>query len=359
MTDLKSKLEVLYKNPNVLKPNSRNSRTHSKKQLHQIIQSISKLGFNNPILLDSEDVIIAGHGSALAAIELGMESIPTICLSHMSPEQIRAYIIADNKLAELAGWDEEILKKELEFLISLDEEFGFDATITGFDIPEMDLILNAEAIEEAKTETEKEDDFFDPAINIPQLVKKGDLCKLGGHFVLCEDALDEKNYLRLMGNDLAEVAFVDYPYNVAVNGHICGNGKTKHEEFAMASGEMDCSEFTNFLKTAMTLQVKYSKNSSIHFGCMDWRHIAEMMDAANSVGFEFKNLCIWDKGTGGMGSLYRSQHELIFVFKTAQRRILTMSNLAFMAAIGPIYGNIQDCAPIILNQKHWQNFILP
>jgi len=315
MRKREAKLEVFYKNPNVLKANLRNSRTHSKKQVHQILQSINTLGFNNPVLIDSEDVIIAGHGRILAAIQLGLESVPTICLAHMTPEQIRAYIIADNRLAELAGWDEDILKKELEFLISLDAEFGFDATITGFDIPEMDLILNSDAIEDAKSETEKEDDFFDPAINVPQLVKKGDLCKLGDHFVLCSDALDEKNYLHLMGDELAEVAFVDYPYNVAVNGHICGNGKIKHAEFAMASGEMNCSEFTDFLKKSMTIQVKYSKDSSIHFGCMDWRHITEMTTAATAAGFELKNLCVWDKGTGGMGSLYRSQHELIFVFK--------------------------------------------
>lgn len=313
MKEFFHRLEITYKNPGELKPNKWNARTHSKKQVHQIAHSINLLGFNNPVLVDCDDVIIAGHRRVLAAIELGLKSVPTICLSHMTVEQVRAYIIADNRLAEQAGWDNEILKIELDYLMNLDLEF--DATITGFDIPDIDLIINHEAIEEAKSNSEIEDNFFDPAINIRKRVKKGDKWKLGENLVICSDALDGKIYTCLMGQELAEVAFVDYPYNVAVDGHICGKGKTKHEEFAMASGEMDKSEFTNFLTKAMMLQKQYSKNGSIHFGCMDWRHISEIIDASKVAGFELKNLCIWDKGTAGMGSLYRSQHELIFVFK--------------------------------------------
>lgn len=315
MKEFFQRLEITYKNLGELKANPKNAKTHSKKQVHQIAQSIKVLGFNNPVLIEADGTIIAGHGRVEAAKELGFESVPTICLAHMTPEQVRAYIIADNRLAEKSGWDNEILKIELDFLMNLDSELGFDATITGFEIPDIDLIVNPEAIEEAKAAKDLEEDFFNSVVDIPQQVKKGELWKLGEHLVYCGDALHEKSYKYLMENAVAEVAFVDYPYNVAVDGHICGKGKTKHEEFAMASGEMSKLEFTNFLKEAMDLQIKYSKNGSIHFGCMDWRHITEIMNAANASGFELKNLCIWDKGTGGMGSLYRSQHELIFVLK--------------------------------------------
>lgn len=314
MTGSEPRLEITYKNPNELRANPNNAKDHSEKQIQQIAKSISKLGFNNPILVDESGMVVAGHGRLEAAKKLGLQTVPTICLVHMTPEQVRAYIIADNKLAELAGWDNEILKIELYFLMNLDTDFGFDATITGFDIPEIDLIVNAEMIEDAKDDKEIEEDFLE-AVDIPQKVKPGDNWQLGENLLICGDALKEESYKYLMGEELAEVAFVDYPYNVAVNGHICGKGKTKHDEFAMASGEMKKGDFTDFLATSMTLQKKYSKEGSIHFCCMDWRHITEITESAYNACLELKNLCVWDKGTGGMGSLYRSQHELIFVFK--------------------------------------------
>ncbi len=313
MTEFFHKLKITYKNPGELKPNPKNARTHSKKQVHQIAQSIKKLGFNNPVLIEEDGTIIAGHGRVEAAKELGFESIPTICLEHMSPEQVRAYVIADNKLAEEAGWDKEILKIELGFLMNLDPELGFDATITGFEIPEIDLIINPEAIEEAKTDSEVEDDFLSITVEIPKRVKKGDKWKLGEHFVLCGDALDEISYQKLLASEKAQTIFADPPYNVKVQGNV--TKQKHHEEFAQASGEMDRAKFTDFLKRGMELQAKYSIDGSIHFQCMDWRHIGEMLEAGEQVYSELKNLCVWDKNTGGMGSLYRSQHELVFVFK--------------------------------------------
>lgn len=177
MKSRKNKLAISYQNPAELKLNPKNSRTHSKKQLHKIAQSIEKLGFNNPVLVNTENVIIAGHGRVLAARDLGLTEIPTICLSHMTQEQIRAYIIADNKLAEEAGWDNEILKIELDFLMNLESEIGFDATITGFDIPQLDLILNPEVLDVVKDASKKDSDteFLENAIDIPKRVQKGDL----------------------------------------------------------------------------------------------------------------------------------------------------------------------------------------
>ncbi len=319
MKSRKNKLAISYQNPAELKLNPKNSRTHSKKQLHKIVQSIEKLGFNNPVLVDTENVIIAGHGRVLAARDLGLTEIPTICLSHMTQEQIRAYIIADNKLAEEAGWDNEILKIELDFLMNLESEIGFDATITGFDIPQLDLILNPEVLDVVKDASKKDSDteFLENVIDIPKRVQKGDLWKLGEHLLYCGNSLEEISYKKLLQNELAQVVFTDPPYNVKIKGNV--TKQKQHEEFELASGEMKKGEFIDFLKTAMNLQVKYSIDGSIHYQCMDWRHVSEMLDAGSEVYSSLKNICVWDKGTGGMGSLYRSQHEFIFVFKNGTK----------------------------------------
>lgn len=311
----KDKLEIYYINPFELKLNPRNSRTHSKKQLHKIAQSIKKLGFNNPVLVDIDNVIIAGHGRVLAARELGLTEIPTICLSHMTREQVRAYIIADNKLAEDAGWDNEILKIELSFLMNLEPEFEIDATITGFDIPQLDLILNPEIIDSGDeiSKADLDTEFLKSIIDIPRRVNKGDLWMLGEHLLYCGNSLEESSYKKLLGNEQAQIIFTDPPYNVKIRGNV--TKQKQHEEFELASGEMKKDEFIDFLKTAMSLQTKYSMDGSIHYQCMDWWHVGEMLAAGSDIYSSLKNICVWDKGTGGMGSLYRSQHELIFVFK--------------------------------------------
>ncbi len=311
MKEFFHRLEITYKNPSELKPNKRNARTHGKKQVHQIAQSINLLGFNNPVLVDSDDVIIAGHGRVLAAIELSLKSVPTICLSHMTAAQVRAYIIADNKLAEQAGWDNEILKIELDYLMNLD--LDFDATITGFDIPDIDLIINSEAIEDAKKEKDDPVDEVPEESEVEKRVSLGDLWQLGNHKLFCGDAIKNESFKTLMGNELAGVVFCDDPYNVKIKGNV--TTKNIHDEFQMASGEMSKQTFTEFLRTAFENLAEYSVEGSIHFHCMDFRHMQEILDAGFSVYSELKNLCIWDKGTGGMGSLYRSQHELVFVFK--------------------------------------------
>lgn len=319
MTEQPNELKIRYQNPTELKLNPKNSRTHSKKQLHKIAQSIEKLGFNNPVLVDTENFIVAGHGRVLAARELGLTEVPTICLSHMSQEQIRAYIIADNKLAEDAGWDNEILKIELDFLMNLDTEVGFDATITGFDIPQLDLILNPESLDVVKkaAKADPDSEFLDNIVDIPKRVNKGDLWKLGEHLLYCGNSLEETSYEKLLHNERAQVVFTDPPYNVKIKGNV--TKQKQHEEFKLASGEMEKSEFIDFLKNAMSLQAKYSIDGSIHYQCMDWRHIEEMITAGNQVYSSLKNICVWDKGTGGMGSLYRSQHEFIFVFKNGTK----------------------------------------
>lgn len=304
-------LSVTYKKPEELVSNPRNSRTHSEKQIHKVAKSIDKLGFNNPVLIDKKMMIVCGHGRVEAAKLLKLETIPTICLENLTKEQIKAYVIADNKLAEDAEWDKEILKIELEELEALD--LDFDATITGFEIPEIDLLLNDEVIEANKKEKPDPLDELPEENEIEERVKDGDLWQLGKHKLYCGNSLEEESYKILMQDELAGVVFCDLPFNVRIKGNV--STKKNASEFAMASGEMSKKEFVQFLRTAMALQAKYSRDGSIHFQCMDWRHMQEMLDAGLSVYSELKNLCVWDKKTAGMGSLYRSQHELIFVFK--------------------------------------------
>ncbi len=307
-----NQINVVLKNETELRANPKNARTHSKKQIHKVAQSIEKFGFTTPVLIDKAGMIIAGHCRYLAAKQLGIKEIPTICLDHLSPEEIRAYAIADNKLALDAGWDEEVLKIELKELINLD----FDIELTGFDIPEIDMIV-LDSSNENQKKTDKSDEI-DDIVNVPKVVEPGDIYQLGKHKLICGDSLKSETYERLLQGEKANIVFNDSPFNVKVNGHVCESGK--HQEFAMASGEMTNDEFTNFLRTSMQNLVKYSTEGSIHFECMDWRHSKNMLDAAEGVYSELKNICVWDKGSGGMGSLYRSQHELVFVFKNGHSK---------------------------------------
>ncbi len=288
-----------------LKPYANNPRQHSKKQIRQIADSINQFGFNNPILLDSDNGVIAGHGRIEAAKSIGLKSVPVIYLAHMSEAEKRAYIIADNKLAENASWDQNLLKIEFEYLSKIDADF--DLGLTGFEIPEIDYFLQIgeEVCDSIETDIEKP--------RVPT-TKPGDLWTLGSHKIICGDARISKTYELLLGDEKANLIFTDPPYNVPVNGHICGNGAIKHREFAMASGEMSSQEFEVFLNDVFKNLIDFSTNGSIHYVCMDWRHIREITNAG-SIYEELKNLCIWNKSNGGMGSLYRSKHELVFVFK--------------------------------------------
>jgi len=305
-------LKITYRDPRTLEPSVGNARTHTTKQVAQIAQSIRSFGFNNPILLDSAGQIIAGHGRVLAAIRLGMDVVPTVQLDHLTPAQKRAYVIADNKLAELAGWDEELLTVELKGLLELDLEF--DITDIGFELPEIDLLLETDRQESG----EDRDDDLAGIDDVPAIARAGDLWKLGRHLVFCGDALDDASYRVLLGAEKAEMVFTDPPYNVPIDGHVSGLGRVRHSEFLMAAGEMSPSQFTNFLRTSMMHSANVSTDGAIHFICMDWRHVGELLAAGSQVYSEIKNLCVWVKSNGGMGSLYRSQHELVGVFKVGR-----------------------------------------
>lgn len=301
--------QIEYLSLHSIKPAERNARTHSKKQIRQIAKSIERFGPICPIIVDEQNRIVAGHGRFEAAKQLGIDSFPIIRLENMNEVEIRAYALADNKLAQNAGWDRKSLALELgELQIAL-PEFGLDLAITGFDPGEFDALL-----------TDLQDDCSNPADELPNIEsraisKMGDLFNLGSHRLIVGDALDEQTFFRLMRTEQAEMAFLDPPYNVKINGHVGGRGKIKHREFAFASGEMNLDQFVKFLEGTLGMCARFTVDGGISYVCMDWRHSAELLRAGATVYDELKNICVWAKTTPGQGSFYRSQHEFVFVYK--------------------------------------------
>lgn len=286
-----------------------NARLHSDRQIKQIANSIKAFGFNVPVLIDENQKIIAGHGRVMAAQRLGWERVPTIEIRHLNKAQQRAYAIADNRLTETSTWDENMLAQSLCELASLDLDFSLEAT--GFTMAEIDLKI------EGVSSPQQQEDAADiiaeragPAVSVV-----GDLWQLGSHRVLCGNALQAEAYVLLMNGKQASMIFTDPPYNVKIDGHCTGLGAHKHREFPMAAGEMSSVQFVEFLTQTCRLMVENSINGSIHFICMDWRHAQELLAAGDEAYDELKNICVWVKDNGGMGSLYRSQHELVFVYK--------------------------------------------
>ncbi len=289
--------------------NKNNAREHKPKQIEKLAQSIRKFGFLAPVVVDQADILLCGHARVEAAQQVGMTIVPVIRVDHLSEVQKRAFMIADNRLAELALWDEALLKKELQFLTECDIDFDFSAI--GFETPELDIILNLSAA------TDAADDGL-PQISPDQrsVSKPGSLWRLGDHRVYCGDALQPASYHALLRKERAQLVFADPPYNVRVDGHVGGLGAVKHREFPMASGEMNKADYTVFLGKAFEQLVAFTTDGAIHFVCMDWRHVQEVMTAGMAVYSELKNICVWRKTNAGMGSFYRSQHEFVFVFKS-------------------------------------------
>ena len=303
------RMSVVYRPLDQLKPDPTNARRHSHKQIRQIARSIETFGFNVPILVDAELKVIAGHGRLLACRELGRAEVPTISLEHLTKARARAFVIADNRLTEIATWDDRLLGEQLRELAELNLDFSLE--LTGFDMAEIDLLIEgACGIAEGDAE-----DVHPPIGSGPTITRAGDLWILGRHRIYCGSALDEAAYRVLMEEDRAAMVFTDPPYNVPIDGHVGGLGAIRHREFAMASGEMDEAQFTEFLARAFGLLARFSLDGALHFVCMDWRHMGELLAAGMRAYTELKDLCVWTKDNAGMGSLYRSQHELVFLFK--------------------------------------------
>jgi DNA modification methylase len=296
-------LTLTHRDPCELKPETGNARTHSRKQIEQIAASITAFGFANPILVDVNDVVIAGHGRLRAAAMLGLATVPVITLPALSPAQARALRLADNKIALNAGWDFELLKVEFEAL----SEFSFDLGVTGFSSGEIDVVLQSSG---------DPDDEVVPACLAAPVTQPGDVWLLGEHRLICGDCRDEAVLDRLMGGRQADAAFLDPPYNVVIDGNAVAKGR--HANFAMACGEMSPGEFTRFLEASLGACACVSREGAVHFVCMDHRHVAELSSAGEHVYGARLNVCVWNKSSAGMGSLYRSKHELVFVYRVGQ-----------------------------------------
>lgn len=299
-------LQVRYVAPAEIIPDPKNPRKHSPKQIRQLVKSLEEFDFIVPILIDKQYKLIAGHGRLEAAIKARIQEVPVIMLEHLSDVQARAFMIADNKLTENAEWDQELLAESFKALSSLDIDFSLD--ITGFEMPEINMML------EVSNESDEDDNIPETPLE-SSVTEPGDLWLLGEHKILCASSLETGSFTQLMEEKKASLIFIDPPYNVKIKGHVSGLGKIQHREFAMASGEMSPAEFTTFLQQSFRLLAANSEDGSIHYLCMDWRHMRELLDASRDVYGELKNLCVWAKDVAGMGNFYRSQHELIFLFK--------------------------------------------
>lgn len=302
-------LAVTYRPVDSLVPDPRNARTHPKRQIEQIVSSIKSFGFTNPILIDPDGAIIAGHGRLLAAKAMALAEVPTIVLEGLREAQKRALRLADNKIALGAGWDIDLLKLELAELSVLD----VDLAVTGFSSGEIDVVLKG---------TADPDDEVIPAVPESPRTRPGDIWILGKHRVGCGDGRDLAFLQSVIGQTTAgegakvDAVFVDPPYNVRINGH--ANAKGRHREFAMASGEMTDEAFRSFLADSLGACAKVSRDGAVHFVCMDWRHMDDVTSVGRTIYGDLLNLCVWNKSNAGMGSLYRSKHELVFVYKVGQ-----------------------------------------
>ena len=310
----KAPINVVYRKIAELTLDRFNPRIHTPRQVRQIAQSIDTFGFLVPVVIDGAGNTIAGHGRILAALLLGWTEIPAICADHLSEAQLKTFMIADNRLTEISVWDDRLLAEQLKELSLL--ELDFNLEVTGFHMGEIDLRIEGLA--------SKPQDREDPADVLPEpkagptVTRLGDLWKAGEHLIYCASALEGPSFSALMQGRKGAMVFIDPPYNVRIDGNVSGLGSIHHREFAMASGEMNEAEFTDFLSRAFSLLADNTANGSVHFICMDWRHLAEILGAGRQTYEELLNVCVWAKANAGMGSFYRSQHELIFVFKNGR-----------------------------------------
>lgn len=302
---LSNKLQIEYLPLKQVKDYGRQLRIPGKKQTEKSARMIREGSFMPPIVIDSQNCVVIGAHLVNAARHLGMEDVPVISVSHLTEAQIQWLRIAHDRIAGEASWDNKALAAEFqELLVKIPD---IDLTITGFEVPEIDIILDPLNADPDDTPPEVQQG--------PSVVQLGEVWNLGEHRLYCGDATLPESYQALMGDEKAQLCFTDMPYNVKIDGHVGNSGKIQHREFAMASGEMDSGSFTQFLYKAHKLMANYAQDGAIIFSCMDWRHIPEITNAATMADLTMQNLCVWVKDNGGMGSFYRSRHELVFVFK--------------------------------------------
>jgi hypothetical protein len=289
-------------------PDPNNPRMHSREQIKAIARSIRTFGFNAPILVDKANRIVAGHGRLEAAKRLKLAEAPVICLEHLTEAQAKAFMLADNKLSDLSNWDEPKLAVVLKELseIALD----FEIEVTGFDRPEIDFRI--QSLEPPDESTDSADVF--EAADGPPVSRPEDLWILGDHRLLCGNALDPQAYDALLAGEKAVAVFTDPPNNIPVKGQATGKGATKNSESEIAARELTEDEFCKFFIEAFNLLVSHSVERATFFACMDWRRLLEIVSAIPSLGCSLLDVCVSVGSKGETGSLYRSAHELVFVF---------------------------------------------
>lgn len=298
------KLAIEYLPIATLGAGGRKLRLHKKQDITALAKAIELFGFVVPVLIDQDNKIISGNGRLEAARQLGITDVPCIRLTHLDATKLRVFRIAENQLGQLAGWDNEALGLELQDLSKID--LGFSLDLTGFSAARIDSFIL-----EGDGGGENADVLPDrPTSPVSRL---GDLWILGDHRLYCADATAPESFDVLLKGEQVRTVFTDPPYNVAVDGHITGSGQ--HGEFVMASGEMTDDEFTAFSIKAMARAADHLVPGGLLYWCMDWRHTLNTLSAASATAMEMVNLCVWDKTAGGMGSFYRSRHELVFVFR--------------------------------------------
>jgi DNA modification methylase len=300
---------VTFRSLDVLRPNPKNARTHSKRKVKDLANAIKAVGFIGVIVIDETGMILAGHARHAAARLLGMKTVPTLCVKGLSDELVRAFVLADNKFSERAGWDRELLAAELGELSILLPSLDLDVSLTGFEFGEIDILLT-----DAGEERPEPEDRL-PSTAGPAVTRRGDLWILRKHRILCGDAREESNYQRLAKDEPVAMVFTDPPYNVRIGGHVQGRGRVRHDEFVFASGEMTADEFRSFLSACLGPAARASRDGAIHYVCMDWRHIDTLVSVGREIYGDMLNLIVWNKTNPGQGSFYRSQHELIAVFR--------------------------------------------
>jgi DNA modification methylase len=291
------------------KPLGRETRKHPHQQVRKLAASLDRFGFVLPILIGPEGRVVAGWGLVLAARQLGLAEVPAVSLTDLSEGKLRALRLALNRITEDSTWDREALTLEFSEILELAPEHGLE--VSGFEMGEIDSLMDSGGLDQ-------EDELPVIDASASPVTRPGNLLVLGDHRIFCGDALVAESYSPVLGTEKVQMMFADPPYNLAIDGHVSGLGKVKHADFAMASGELTSPEFVRFLQTSLGHATRYSIDGAIHFVCMDWRHAKEMIIAGEEIYDELKNLCIWRKTNAGMGSLYRAQHELIFVFKVGK-----------------------------------------
>jgi hypothetical protein len=288
------------------------ARSYPASVVRAAAKSIEELGLHIPLLIERDGTLISGEIWFLAAQRLELYDLPVIEVSDRSPAHLNAYRIAVQRLPELGTWDSKILAHTLLELSHAIPDLSLE--VTGFSVPEIDLL-----IQNLDVPTGGADPADELPAGGPPIAQIGDIYLLGHHRLLCGDAEVPNSYDQLMNGELAHAVFTDVPYNRA-GRDISGKGKTGVRSFKMASGEMSPARYGSFLRGCIGLMAAHSVDGSLHYHCIDWRHLQDIQAAADTIYCEHINTCVWEKLNAGMGSLYRSQHEFIAVFRYGKNR---------------------------------------